>query len=871
MNFDPMNISPHRYKLSEPSSIFVNRLDERRAFEDSIIAFRRMLYDGNYFDGKARNLLHFSGMGGIGKSALVERFNAWITAKLGHQSEWGRIPSVGVDDTAVIDFWNSNGFIEIETLILAIRNCLNRYKKSWPAFDLALLAYWSATHPLESIASHPAMKTSTYNGLKDTLKTVMGDLDIPMPGTVGTFGIDLIDKVIRESWERSRRQQAATLHPDFLPFLKECAEIPSPGLPRPDILVRATSLLAQELEQAPGSIAPVNIIFMDTFERLEQDPRREGEQLISDVIRRMPNILFVIVGRNKLKWNEMNYLTIAHRGPRIWECLNSDRREQPSAHVIGNLSMIDRRRMVDFADKKYGLGLDEKTKQLLVVKSGGLPKYIQLALSQALALKNNDLGPLTPTHIEDTFPELVKRVLEDIPEQEQRVIRAAAMFRTFDPELVAVSAGTEIATGERAMKRPMIEPANLDGRDFCMHDAVREALHKSCTPGEDGWLESDWNIAATKALRLLHERYDSAAEAENYTEALRALAAAIEVISVHHAALEPAPSASYANWLVQAVVYSPSTRGLFSMIPLDAHTNYGKNLVQYIKARAKVHLPEERISVLNKLFRTDGDLSIIAGRTLAYELRTQIRFDDAIAVFDDLVERNPSQLHLYQRCLSKAMARRFYDALQSTDGLDADRIGALKSGIHLWHGDPTVYFSRNDSARSKLQNQRRQREYLDSTASRLRWNSLFVNELDLSVPLNLLAQGRTIHHNTATRDSLVALLLRAPHDPRWPSWLRELLVLDRSSNDGRMAYRGSLIRAVAAYCTGDAKSLGVLAKEIESFDRPRSRVWIPIECILNSADIPITIPDTQWVEDPDVVADRWMKAIEALRSRFVDK
>jgi hypothetical protein len=74
---------PHR------DDLFTNRDNESRSFSAALTAFRRLL-DKEDDAGTARcNIFVFYGVGGIGKTALSTRLEAWIQGGLLDDDPWG--------------------------------------------------------------------------------------------------------------------------------------------------------------------------------------------------------------------------------------------------------------------------------------------------------------------------------------------------------------------------------------------------------------------------------------------------------------------------------------------------------------------------------------------------------------------------------------------------------------------------------------------------------------------------------------------------------------------------------------------------------------------------------------------------------------
>ena len=276
---------------------------------------------------------------------------------------------------------------------------------------------------------------------------------------------------------------------------------------------------------------------------------------------------------------------------------------------------------------------------------------------------------------------LVMRVLDDIPADEQRAIRAACLFRVFDTALIAAAADVDHGCAERAVTRPMIERHDGGRFPYRMHDAVREAIRRTDHQVTGGWSERDWELAATRAAVATREMHDAAKKREDNGEVLDAIGIAIELVCEQNTTLEPSPSASYVDWLSRAVVFSPSVQGLRARVPAKSKTDYGRHVLSFITAKSLDASVEDRLRLLREVSRADHPLRRVAHRHLGYTLKSQCRWEEALAVFDELVEEAPSELHLGQRPQVLSTARRFVDARDAAVGLRVRGLDHSNPGV----------------------------------------------------------------------------------------------------------------------------------------------------------------------------------------------
>lgn len=212
-----------------------------------------------------------------------------------------------------------------------------------------------------------------------------------------------------------------------------------PDDPHPELLAEVASLLNDDLCTWEGP-APLIVTFVDTFERLTSDSRRTDESTLNQLVWRLPNVLFIATGRNLIDWYDDSRTNLHVVGRALWPGLVPGANQEPRQHLVGVLAPEDRISIIRLGRELYGIPITDDVVERLATASGGLPQYLDLALALSLTRMRNDGPPITVEDVTGSLSELVLRVLEDVPEDEQRALRAAALFPFFDAELVATAA-----------------------------------------------------------------------------------------------------------------------------------------------------------------------------------------------------------------------------------------------------------------------------------------------------------------------------------------------------------------------------------------------------------------------------------------------
>ena len=144
------------------------------------------------------------------------------------------------------------------------------------------------------------------------------------------------------------------------------------------------------------------VVFVDAFERLKLDPRRTSEVLLNRLVAEMPNVLFVITGRDLVDWYEESRVELEYHGPRCWPGLVPGAHVEPRQHLVGTLSEEDTREVILKARDRFALPISDVVVTELVKASGGLPQYLDLArqvatrlneLQQARMLRADQVAP----------------------------------------------------------------------------------------------------------------------------------------------------------------------------------------------------------------------------------------------------------------------------------------------------------------------------------------------------------------------------------------------------------------------------------------------------------------------------------------------
>ncbi|MEU1668522.1 ATP/GTP-binding protein [Streptomyces sparsogenes] len=467
------------------------------------------------------NVIVFHGVGGVGKSTLLRKIEAALTAAEHRPEQWGaptwteRVLPIRIDLSKAA----STGS-DFERVILTIRLALaGALDRTVPSFDVALRHYWEHVHPgepLDEYVRRSGLAGRFANLLPGQLQAGVGEVAaaLALPGLVGSAAGQLTTALVsalRERQERARALAGATRTAALLE-----------ATPDLEALSYYPHLLAWDLNQLPAKKRLTPVVLLDTFEDTA-DRHRDFERLLQRLVWLLPNVFFVIGGRSRLQWADPAFHgQLDWTGPTAWPGLaaapSSLAVPQPRAagsgarqFLIGDLSPEDceahlARRLVQ--DGQPLIGADIRA--AITARSHGLPLHLDLAVSRFLEIRRTGRTP-TAADFDCTFPALLARTLSDLTPEERHLLRSVSLLDAFDLELATRTAGlTQQALARRLVERPLVTENPYALWPYHLHRAIRSAVRDD-EHSDDRWTPADWHQAATRALAALGDQWTKAA------------------------------------------------------------------------------------------------------------------------------------------------------------------------------------------------------------------------------------------------------------------------------------------------------------------------------------------------------------------------
>lgn len=338
------------------------------------------------------DVITYYGMGGIGKSTLLRKLLSELKEKYSETRY------------AFVDFDKLNNYNNdiLEILRYIESNLKSKYKFSFPIFDLVSYTYEvkmgkNATKPeLSSIFD----ENEELSFLTDVIS------EIPLIGT--------ISKVICLS-ERAKNLLQNRIENNKLK--NRLGNIDN--MEASDIYENLSYYFAIDLKNNVEKLEFPFVFFIDTYEKLvnelenknalERDLFLRGE---NGLILNVPNTIWVIAGREKLKWEEYD---------KEWK-------GSIDQHLLGNLSLADTKYFLEKAGIK-----DQSLINDIYNLTHGAPKYLDICVDTYTSLVNQNKVPTINDFGKNTT-ELQKRYLVYMNDTEKDFVTMLAFLSNWTDE-----------------------------------------------------------------------------------------------------------------------------------------------------------------------------------------------------------------------------------------------------------------------------------------------------------------------------------------------------------------------------------------------------------------------------------------------------
>ncbi len=475
--------------------------------EELIAAFERNLA---HKKPEEHRVLVFYGDGGIGKTTLLQKLEQLHRQRC-PQALMGRLDLAGADTTPP------------DLLLYRLRRLFPTIP--FPSFSLALAEYGRRFHPEQVYGSD---RKELLQGAGPYADVLAGGLEV-----LGQLsGVGLAVSTMKAA-ATAQRQLSDWVERRAEPWLQR-----SQSLSEEQLLAQLPLQWARDFRQAISTqldhdwddaitySGPPPLIALDTYETLwhsgmgRSGRRREPrERWLVDLVSELPEVLWVIGGRDRLSWEE-GY-------DKAWS-------EACEQHLVGQLSEDDAR---SFLAKR---GIKEPAIVEKIISQGaGVPFYLEL---ETQLYDKTPAAERTPEVFGGSQQEQIERLLTHLDASERATLKLLAAFGIWDRELFS-QAVVHFATGYPATGAAelgrfwSIEPLGEDR--WQLHNEMAHHLQADERQRDQGTFEKvhRWGFAYFDGpLEGLEAKAIQANDAERLQRALR-----------HARAIQPA--AEWAAWL----------------------------------------------------------------------------------------------------------------------------------------------------------------------------------------------------------------------------------------------------------------------------------------------------------------------------------
>lgn len=407
---------------------FTDREEPRKVFWDK---YREL--EQNIKNVEDIYVINYYGVGGIGKSSLLRQ----IVSELKENEAY----------YCLYDFETAQ---DPKTVLSLIKKKLEEsYKFDFPIFDLALYCYARkiGEDPAKPEVKSLVEKSRTLSFILNTVN------DIPVVGLASSIF----------KWAD---EGLAVLKNNSNKYKKDLEELENEE-PQ-DTYNRLPYYFAQDLAANMEKLDKPLVILLDTYEKLVNEVKSEGYALMQDYwlrnddgpIVQVPGVLWVIAGREKIKWGEND----------------KDWNETLDQHILGDLSFDDAN---DFL-KEAGI-VEESLRNDIYNLTNGTPVYLDICVSTYEYLKNND-EKISIDKFGNDVDILVERLIRYMDNQSSEITYMLSVIGNWDDDLI-FDIGPKILPSFSISLYEKIKNLSYIIREndkYYMHQTVRNIFKKKC-------------------------------------------------------------------------------------------------------------------------------------------------------------------------------------------------------------------------------------------------------------------------------------------------------------------------------------------------------------------------------------------------------
>lgn len=421
--------------VKQASRIFTDREEPRKTFWKNYNDFKNKMDEGDV------KVLAYYGIGGIGKSSLLRK----LITEMDESKTTGKIKE------SLHVYFDFNVKQESRSVLENIRNKLiDDYGFDFPLFDLGCFAY---AKKIGETIDKPEVKSLVKRSrvLETTLAVAK---DIPVVGLAAKI-FNLVDTglaVYKNLFNKHKDE--------FVKIENKSAE---------DLYKYLPILFAKDLTECTKDRQEPLVVFLDTYEQIVNEMAAIGEPLNNDLwlrdeinglIINSPKVLWVIAGREKLKWQQFT----------AWD-------ESLEQHILGTLSETDANNFL------YNAGIDdEQLRHRIYELTQGTPVYLDLCVDRYCSLKENNQKPVIEDFGKNIYA-LIERFARYMDDSKKDIVYMLSCLKVWTDDMIR-EIGAKIlpnfsTTTYEKVKGFSFIIESEKGR-YNIHQTVGESLYQNC-------------------------------------------------------------------------------------------------------------------------------------------------------------------------------------------------------------------------------------------------------------------------------------------------------------------------------------------------------------------------------------------------------
>lgn len=848
---------------SQASSRFTDRESESEALRLSLEVHRRAL-DEDLIDGEAmNNVLVFWGIGGVGKSALSKCLEDWINGRSDQCGHWGTPPTgLGVV-TARWDMRDKQMLKSPVLFYLKLRRALRDAGVRTAMLDIGIVALASKFNSSEGTGD----RGRGLEALPGIAEQAIAETFPHAPAPDETQAVSRAERrLLNLVADQSAFGDAVDAFEDLPATVAQIMAGDADVQHLEHAVAGVGWLLTQDLVRIDGPERPLSVVFLDTFENLELDRQARDEHVINSVISALPLCLFVITGRRRVDWAE-NRSDLAVWGSFRWPSLarTHDGQDEPRQHLVGLLDEKDARELLEYYLATVGSPLEEGLEARLA-ETTQLPIHINAIVELARDFVRNSPGHvLTHEDLSGDLRAIVERIMERFTPEEARLLQAAAVAGNFDAPMLAAMAQTTVGAAQKFFDNALVQGVvGQHAFEYHLHDEVRELVLAAGHGVTHAWSDEDRKSAAERGLGHMEERLSGAKTLEDIDLRIGLLGLAYALTTSYR--VDP-------PWVARELMDAPSKpriSRLLGTLVLDGRaTSWAARLVRILARPIR-----ERAEELEAFVQACPVYQVrrTARLQLAYALRQVGGDEDVLQILASLWEEEPDPWIASQVVVTHRMKGRYRDAVTAwlRYGTSADvPLGRL----WLAQGHP---HRACEAAKQRL----------DAAVDSGRSGSWIV-EITIFVTEMQAWAGELSDSELDNMHRLALNVERQDGRRIYWTWRAIRHILDHDEVEA--AWRGLLsIRGASEAPSPPVKQalqlvagMRLLATEDETFVKKSDQVpqysgYVPgvicdflweVLAMRGLTVSPQTVTDIQWIDDREVVKQRWI----AIFDRLIDE